>query len=93
MKIAPQALLDDSRFDIISIGDMDALAIIRNAPKLYLGKHLDLLQVQHGRARRLVARPARDDERVAIEVDGELPGRLPATFEILPHALGVRCPA
>jgi YegS/Rv2252/BmrU family lipid kinase len=92
MKIAPAALLDDSRFDIISIGDMDAFEIIKNAPKLYLGKHLDMLQVQHGSARRLIARPARADEKVAIEVDGELPGRLPATFEILPAALSIRCP-
>jgi YegS/Rv2252/BmrU family lipid kinase len=92
MKIAPEALLDDSRFDIISIGDMDALSIIMNAPKLYLGKHLSMLQVQHGRARKVVAHPARSDERVSIEVDGELPGRLPATFEILPGALKVRCP-
>ncbi|HEX7998532.1 MAG TPA: diacylglycerol kinase family protein [Pyrinomonadaceae bacterium] len=93
MKIAPGAMLDDSRFDIISVGDMDAFEIIRNAPKLYLGKHLDMLQVQHGHARKLSARPARIDEKVAIEVDGELPGRLPATFEILPAALSIRCPA
>lgn len=92
MKIAPEAFLDDDLFDIITIGDMDALAIIMNAPKLYLGRHLGMLQVQHGRARRLVAHPARANERVLIEVDGELPGRLPATFEVLPDALSIRCP-
>ena len=26
-----------------------------------------------------------------IETDGESAGRLPATFEILPHALNLRC--
>jgi YegS/Rv2252/BmrU family lipid kinase len=93
MKIAPDAALDDNRFDIISIGDMGALEIIMNAPRLYLGKHLGLPQAQHRFARRVVARPARDDEEVAIEIDGELPGRLPATFEILPAALKLRCPA
>ena len=93
MKIAPEATLDDNRFDIISIGDMGALEIILNAPRLYLGKHLGLPQVRHERARRVVARPARDDKEVAIEIDGELPGRLPATFEILPAALKLRCPA
>lgn len=93
MKIAPEALLDDSRFDIISIGEMSALEIAVNAPRLYLGKHLGLEQVQHGRVRRVVARPASKDERVAIEIDGELPGNLPATFEIVPGALRVRCPA
>jgi diacylglycerol kinase family enzyme len=49
-------------------------------------------QVAHERARRVVARPAHADDEVMIEVDGELPGRLPATFEILPEALSVRCP-
>lgn len=93
MKIAPGALLNDSRFDVVSIGDLDALEIIRNAPKLYFGKHLDLRQVQHQHARRVVAHAASKDEVVAIEVDGELPGRLPAAFEILPGALSVRCPA
>lgn len=93
MKIAPEALLNDSRFDVITVGDMDALEIIGNAPRLYLGQHLGLRQVHHQLARRLVARPVRPDEAVAIEVDGELPGRLPATFEILPAALSVRCPA
>ena len=38
-------------------------------------------------------RPARRNEEVVIEIDGELPGRLPATFEILPKALRVKCPS
>jgi diacylglycerol kinase (ATP) len=91
MKIAPEASLDDGRFDIISIGDMDALQIIRNSPRLYFGNHLNMRQVHHTLAGRLTARPAEKETEVAIEVDGELPGRLPATFEIIPKALRVRC--
>jgi diacylglycerol kinase (ATP) len=90
MKIAPDARLNDGRFDIITIGDLDAMQILGNAPRLYFGKHLSMQQVHHTLARRLTARPAVDDEKVAIEIDGELPGRLPATFEILPGALRVR---
>lgn len=93
MKIAPGATLNDNRFDIIAIGDLGALSILINAPRLYLGKHLGIEQVQHAHARHVNARPARANEEVLIEVDGELPGRLPATFEILPAALNVRCPA
>jgi diacylglycerol kinase family enzyme len=47
--------------------------------------------VRHARARRVEARPAAGEE-VKLEIDGELVGRLPATFEILPGALRVRCP-
>jgi diacylglycerol kinase family enzyme len=93
MKIAPEALLNDGRFDIVTIGDLGAAKILANAPRLYLGKHLAMRQVHHHLATRVTARPAKNGVVVAIEVDGELPGRLPATFEVLPRALRVRCPA
>jgi diacylglycerol kinase (ATP) len=90
MKVAPDALLDDGRFDIITIGDLGALKILTNAHQLYLGTHLSMEQVHHAHAARVEARPARESVEVAIEVDGELPGRLPATFEVVPRALRVR---
>jgi diacylglycerol kinase (ATP) len=92
MKVAPMARLDDGRLDVIAIGDLGALKILANAHKLYRGTHLEMAQVHHAHARLVTARPARKDEEVAIEIDGELPGRLPARFEILPRALRVRCP-
>jgi YegS/Rv2252/BmrU family lipid kinase len=92
MKIAPHARLDDGRFDIITIGDLSAVQILGNSPRLYFGKHLNMQQVHHTHASRLTARPDAKGTQVAIEVDGELPGRLPATFEIIPKALRVRCP-
>ncbi len=92
MKVAPEALLDDGQFDVISIGDLSALKILANAHKLYRGTHLDMNEVHTARAKVVTVSPARKGEEVAIEIDGELPGRLPATFEILPKALRVRCP-
>jgi YegS/Rv2252/BmrU family lipid kinase len=92
MKIAPEARLNDGRFDIITIGDIGAAKILTNAPRLYLGKHLGMQQVHHQYAARVAVRPVSQETQVTIEVDGELPGRLPATFEILPGALRVRCP-
>lgn len=92
MKVAPQALLDDGRFDIVIIGDLSPLEIITNSPRLYAGAHLSMKQVHHTRSTRVHLRPARDNARVALEVDGELPGHLPATFEIIPKALRVRVP-
>jgi diacylglycerol kinase (ATP) len=92
MKIAPEAKLNDGQFDIITIGDLSALKILANAHQLYLGTHLGMQHVHHSQAKRVTARPAMKDEKIALEVDGELPGHLPASFEILPRALRVRCP-
>ena len=92
MKIAPHALLDDGRFDIIIIGDLSPFEIIFNAHRLYTGAHLSMKQVHHAHATRVHLKPSRSNARVALEVDGELPGHLPATFEIIPKALRVRVP-
>jgi diacylglycerol kinase family enzyme len=48
-------------------------------------------EVRHALARRVRAASA-DGSAVQVEVDGELAGRLPAEFELLPGALRVRCP-
>ncbi len=93
MKIAPEAKLTDGKFDVITIGDLGALKILTNAPRLYLGAHMGMQEVGHALATKIVARPAVEDAEVSLEVDGELPGRLPATFQIVPLALRMRCPA
>lgn len=90
MKIAPDAKLNDGRFDVVSVGDLGAFKIFSNAPRLYLGAHLGMQQVGHALAAKVQARAAVQTEEVSIEVDGELPGRLPATFQIVPGALRVR---
>lgn len=92
MKVAPAAKLDDGLFDVINIGEMSALKIMTNVRKLYRGTHLEMAEVSQARARIVAARPAKKNEKVAIEIDGELPGCLPARFELLPSALNVRCP-
>ena len=92
MKIAPEAKLTDGKFDVISIGDLGALRIVANAPRLYLGSHLSMRDVGHALARKVVARPAVKTDDILLEVDGELPGQLPATFQVVPQGLRVRCP-
>ncbi len=92
MKVAPEARLDDGLLDAVAIGEMSALSILANSYRVYLGTHLGMQQVQHARARRIEARPAAGDEVITLEIDGELAGRLPATFEIIPRSLRMRCP-
>ena len=92
MKIAPNAKLNDGKFDVVSIGDLGAAKILTNAPRLYTGSHLGIDNVGHALARKVLARPAEGQERVGLDIDGELPGYLPATFQIFPKALRVRCP-
>jgi len=90
MKIAPDAKLTDGKFDVVSVGDLIALKIFTSAPRVYTGSHLSMPEVSHALARKITVRAADRTAEVALEVDGELPGRLPATFQIIPEALRVR---
>jgi diacylglycerol kinase (ATP) len=92
MKIAPGAKLTDGQFDVITMGDLGPLKMLTNAPRLYLGAHLGMHEVKHDLARKVVARAAVKDAEIILEVDGELAGRLPATFQLVPGALRIRCP-
>jgi diacylglycerol kinase family enzyme len=92
MKIAPEAKLADGKFDVVSIGDLGAARILANAPRLYSGSHLGLADIGYTLAKKVLARPVDTKQRIELEVDGELPGYLPATFQVFPQALRVRCP-
>jgi len=89
MLIAPDSSLTDGVFDIVNIGDIKTAKILLNAWKLYGGTHLTLPEVKASHGKKVVVTAT---EEVNIEIDGELPGKLPATFEIIPQALKLRVP-
>ncbi|HZJ42685.1 MAG TPA: diacylglycerol kinase family protein [Pyrinomonadaceae bacterium] len=91
MKIAPDAKLNDGKFDVISVGDLSTLKIVTSAPRLYVGSHLSMPEVSHTLARRITIRTPAGGPQVDLEIDGELLGHLPATLQVVPRALSVRC--
>ncbi|MBK7934674.1 MAG: diacylglycerol kinase family protein [Pyrinomonadaceae bacterium] len=92
MLIAPDASLNDGLLDVVNIGDIGALKIILNAHTLYRGTHHGLQEVNGSTAKRIEISAVDPSLDVRIETDGELPGRLPATYEIVPNAIRVRVP-
>ncbi|PWT87531.1 MAG: hypothetical protein C5B54_12235, partial [Acidobacteria bacterium] len=91
MRIAPEAKLNDGILDVIIIGDLSTPEILLNTHKLYTGGVLSVDKVAFTPAKKIQAWPVDSKEEVQLEVDGEAPGRLPASFEIVPSALSVRC--
>jgi YegS/Rv2252/BmrU family lipid kinase len=91
MQIAPQALLDDGLFDVVSVGDMGLGEMLLSGHRIYRGTHLALEKVSCRRARVVSAQPI-GDTPVRLDVDGETPGTLPATFRLLPKALTLLSP-
>jgi YegS/Rv2252/BmrU family lipid kinase len=92
MNMAPEAKITDGRLDVVVVKKIAFSRLARNSPLLYFGAHLGLPEVEHGKLTSLDARPALEDVRVRVEIDGEPDDFLPARFEIRPRALRVRLP-
>lgn len=91
MQVAPNAVVDDGRFDVVAIGEMGTLESMWKGRHLYSGTHLNLENVSERRASTVYAESA-DGQDVVLDVDGEVPGLLPATFTVMPNALSLVLP-
>jgi diacylglycerol kinase (ATP) len=92
MMIAPEARLSDGLLDVVNISDLTTARIIMKAPALYRGTLASLEEVKMTTAHRIEVAAADPMEDILIETDGELPGKLPALYEVVPDALRVRVP-
>ena len=92
MQFAPGAKLDDGLFDVVTLAPMSFGKTLTDGLRVYKGTHVDLPEVTVRRAAKVVAEPVDPDEHILLDVDGETPGRLPATFELLPGALRLKRP-
>jgi diacylglycerol kinase family enzyme len=90
MKMAPEAKLTDGLLDLVVVKKISLARLVRESPLLYLGAHLGLPEVEHGRVSVVEARPVSPDSEILVEIDGETEHRLPARFEIRRAALRVR---
>jgi diacylglycerol kinase (ATP) len=85
MKIAPEADYADGELDLVVIGALSKLALIRNLPSIYSGRHIEHPQVFHHRGR--VIEASATSGEVLFEIDGDCVGQLPARIEVLPGAI------
>jgi len=78
---------------VIVMGGSPKSRALRDMKQIYTGEHLKNPSVRALRGRKIMAVPVAETggKAVLIEVDGECAGRLPATFELLPKALNLRC--
>jgi diacylglycerol kinase (ATP) len=90
MKISPASTLDDGLLDLVLIGDVTRGYVMRKLSSIYAGNHLSLPPVSSTRARIVEVSPVPGSPPIPIELDGETPGFLPATFEVIPQALTLR---
>jgi len=90
MWIAPRARCDDGVFDVVYAGGLSRPRLVGLLAKVFRGAHMKDAGVHGERARTIEVRPRDEHEVVLLDLDGEQPGRLPASFRIEPAALRLR---
>ena len=93
MRVAPDAKTNDGVFDVVVMEAAPRGKSLANMKLIYSGEHVQQPHVTVLRGTHVVAAPVAETggRPVWIETDGEVAGRLPAAFDILPGALNLRC--
>lgn len=86
MCIAPKADIYDGFFDVVSVGDIGKIDLLKTFPKIYKGTHITHPMVKIERASCV---EIKSTDKVFIEADGEFLGECPASFKIMPAALSL----
>ncbi|MFC1958034.1 diacylglycerol/lipid kinase family protein [Chloroflexota bacterium] len=86
MDVAPEARLDDNLLDVMVIGDIGKLDLLKSLPMIYKGTHGNHPKVSMERAEKVTVESS---ERVLVQADGEVLGEGPASFWLMPAALNI----
>lgn len=92
LHMAPRAQLDLPQFQLCAFKSLRRLRYFIYSPALILRQHLRLRDVEQVQTQWVECAAAKADQPIYFELDGELAGQLPATFEIVPDALTVLMP-
>lgn len=93
MMIAPDALADDGQFEVVIVTARSKLSLLVDLRLVYSGSHRALASCRFLRGKSVTVEPLGDplENGALLDIDGESPGRIPATFQVLPGAITVRC--
>jgi diacylglycerol kinase (ATP) len=92
MRIAPDAAPDDAVFEVVIVHARSKLSLLRDLRLIYSGGHKALSSCTFLRGTKITVEP--QDNLPAncalLDIDGESPGRIPASFEMIPGAITLR---
>jgi diacylglycerol kinase (ATP) len=86
MKVAPRALLDDGRYNVLAFTGRPSQVFLLTI-KLFQGEHLPDPEIVEYQSTGVTIAPVRP---LPVEVDGEVVGRTPARFELIEKVLRVK---
>lgn len=91
MNLSPEASLTDGLLDVLAVRDISRPALLREMSRVHTGGHLGNPKVRLTRGAHVRVETLDDSDRLGVEADGDVRGRTPAEFRVMPAALRVVC--
>lgn len=86
--IFKEAQIDDGKLDVLIFKNLGYLDIVRYLNGVIFGTHMQLPDVEYFQTAKAIIR---SEQKVPVEVDGEVIDNLPVTFRVSPRKLNVIC--
>jgi YegS/Rv2252/BmrU family lipid kinase len=87
MMFSPAARVDDGKLDVVTASGLSRLMIVRELQRIHTGGHLANPRVRMIQGRRASVETDAPADALLIEGDGNLRGRTPVDFRVVPRAL------
>jgi YegS/Rv2252/BmrU family lipid kinase len=88
INISPESILNDGSFDVCIIRDIGRIKFLTILPKIIKGKHLNLNCVDYLKVEKI---EITSQDKLEIQLDGEIMCSTPAKFEVKSKAFKVLC--
>jgi YegS/Rv2252/BmrU family lipid kinase len=89
MNLSPEASLTDGLLDVLAVKDISRPALLRELARVHTGGHLKSPHVKLTRGTHVRVETLDPADALGVEADGDVRGRTPAEFLVLPSALRI----
>jgi diacylglycerol kinase (ATP) len=89
MNLSPEARLDDGLLDVLAVADISRRALLRELSRIHTGGHVNSPHVKLTRGTHVRVETLDASDPLGVEADGDVRGRTPAEFRVMPSALNV----
>ena len=79
--------VEDLKALVRTVPDFPKPEIVSGLGRVFKGQHVGYPGLEVGRAKMIKLEPGIAGTEILLDLDGEQPGRLPASFEVVPKAL------
>ena len=89
MMLSPNARANDGKLDVVTASGLTRAAVVRELPRIHRGGHLKNPKVQITQGEKVRVETFSPQDAMLIEADGNVRGRTPVEFRIMPNAIRI----